>query len=778
MWSQSSHSDSESQPVRRWFQDTYTKEYLAHPTQPAFLRSTMSFHSPAKASARSLSRNSQESPRRRLHSLSPRYLSPIVSQAGGPFEEEFVMGCSVCGTKAIEDAAWTYHRSPPKIRPSHQPELASVDGENSGAYARILSWKANSGKTLPLSESISTHEVRLLEGKLPAQSSPFPCSDPPSSGALLQTTLVKEVFPTPSVPLTPLNYLESGLIKDSVFHNSLAERYVKDEERIRVAVRRAEYANRVKGFTRVVEAVKWRGTGELEEDKDVEAAQLAASSPLYSEEGPKEGSRPGARMKSGETGKRGRESDSRGSGRSSEEGGRTENLELARRKLEEIKQTVRQRREERKSKEATFSPTKPAQSSALPAEDRTQDSEEEQTPPHPVMTPAELPPSFEEGDSLQSFEVAPVEQLLQVTQTSSFPTVIEPAPHISESKRYFEEEKGTPMKADAVEVLGSGELDSASSEESEVREPRPFAGSITYPTTAQPAVFSSETSRKEAIEKREKDIKSPLRSGKETHSSGNPAFVSFKDHGSDKSLSSEGPEIFESEEYCQQGSTHSHQFEETSQSRCRELSVEETSHFAVGTGVLGPRKSDQTHIESESADLRRQSRPSHSPLSLPVQIARTSGEDTTERVEGDRRAGMSSSRLTAEATTERQRGQSAWEEENSLKGSYRGESTESVRVRVLPKQQERRKVAAVAPAKVSQVAAFHQLQWDSVLRIQRAYRRYVLRVRNNKACQTEGQDYARLQELLSLLSDPSILAGLKLLGGFVSYLQGHGLRSL
>lgn len=741
MWSQSSHSDSESQPVRRWFQDTYAKDYLAHPSQPAFLRSTMSFHSPAKASVRSLSRNSQESPRRRLHSLSPRYLSPIVSHSGGPFEEEFVMGCSVCGTRAIEDAAWTHHGSPPRIRPSHRPELASVDGENSGAYARILNWKANSGRTLPLSESISTHEVRLFEGKLPAQSSPFPCSDPPSSDALFQTTLVKEVFPTPSVPLTPLNYQESSLIKDSVFHNSLAERYVKDEERMRVAVRRAEYANRVKGFTRVVEAVKLRGAGEFEEDKDVEAAQLAGSSPLYSEEGLQEGVRPGARLKSGEAEKRGRDS-----GRTVEEGGRTENLELARRKLEAIKQTVRQRREERKSKEAGLSPTKPAKS---PVPQTAEDSEEEQTPPHPVMTPAELPPSFE-----QSFEAAPIEQP-PVTQTIlSFSTATALIPHISEAKREAEEEKGTAAKA--TEVLGAGELDSADSEESEVRE---FAGSRKDPTSAQSAVYSS--SRKETIDWREEAFASPLPS--RTEASARPALASPKVRRNEKSPSS--IEVLESEDFGRQGLVHSHQLlgeVDTSQSRSRELSAE--------TGTIGPSrvtKSDKEHLESESVELRRESKPAYSPLSLPVQIARMSGEDTTERVEG-----LSSSRLTAEATTERQRrGQ-----EEKTGGAYH--STQSAHVRVLSKQQDRRKVAAVAPAKVSQVAAFHRLQWESALRIQRGYRRYVLRVHNNKACQTEGHACACMQELLSLLRDPSILAGLRLLGGFASYLQAQGLRSL
>jgi len=365
------------------------------------------------------------------------------------------------------------------------------------------------------------------------------------------------------------------------------------------------------------------------------------------------------------------------------------------------------------------------------------------------MTPAELPPTFE-----QSFEAAPIEQ-----PPVSFSTATALIPHISEAKREAEEEKGTAVKA--TEVLGAGELDSADSEESEVREPRQFAGSRKDPTSAQSAVYSS--SRKETIDWREEAFASPLPS--RTEASAKPALTSPKVRRNEKSPSS--MEVLESEDFGRQGLVHSHQLlgeVDTSQSRSRELSAE--------TGTIGPSrvtKSDKEHLESESVELRRESKPAYSPLSLPVQIARMSGEDTTERVEG-----LSSSRLTAEATTERQR-RGQWEEERTG-GTYH--STQSAHVRVLSKQQDRRKVAAVAPAKVSQVAAFHRLQWESALRIQRGYRRYVLRVHNNKACQTEGHACACMQELLSLLRDPSILAGLRLLGGFASYLQAHGLRSL
>lgn len=748
-----------------------------------------------------------------MHSLSPRYLSPIVSHSGGPFEEEFVMGCSVCGTRAIEEAAWTYHKSPPRIRPSNRPELTSVDEKNSGAYAKILSWKAQNCKTGPLSESISTHEVKLLEGKLPAQSSPFPSTFQTSSGSLVQTTLVKEVFPTPSVPLTPLNYLESGLIKDSVFHNSLAERYVKDEERMRVSVRRAEYANRVKGFTRVVEAVKVRG--EFEEDKGVEAALQAGEDPLYSEEDYKEESRPGARMKPGDmAGKRGRGSD-RSHG-VSEEGSRADNVELARRKLEAIKQTVRQRREERKSKEASLSPAKPTKPlPLLSTEDlgeQGEESEEEETPPHPVMTPAVLRPSFDEGESLQPYETtATTEKIPHVSQSLEvpcLPTRFEPQPTVppslpsprqeSEPLADISERSGrfAVESRRSDDVLGSGDF---RHEDNPSRTPKQLSESTKPPNLSEVSAGGT-TLGKGTIGKQEEDSFSrPTKS----FSSFDPAFPNPQDRRSDQRFTPE-----QDAQHTENEGDHRHSLAEaddhsrrllfgvgaeTSESKFREMPSEAITSLIIDQPAGLPfRKSDQTPMETHTHSnfpgtrTNQQPRPPYSPLSLPIHIARTSGEDTTERLEGERfagtKAGLSSSRLTAEVTTERHRSR-----EGDLRAgeSYSLETTGEKHVRVLPKQQERRKVATakVAAAQVSQVASFHRLQWESVVRIQRAYRRYVIRARNNKACQTECLDYARLQvnttqELLTLLGDPSILSGLRLLGGFVTYLQSHGLHSL
>ena len=51
----------------------------------------------------------------------------------------------------------------------------------------------------------------------------------------------------------PLKLGETRRLKESLFHNSLAEKYMKEEARLRVDTRRAEYASRV------VEATKLKG---------------------------------------------------------------------------------------------------------------------------------------------------------------------------------------------------------------------------------------------------------------------------------------------------------------------------------------------------------------------------------------------------------------------------------------------------------------------------------------------------------------------------------------
>ena len=651
MWSDTSHSDGE-QPVRRWFRDTYVREFLTHPKHASFMRSTMSFHSPLKTGARSLSRTDpQDSPRRNLRasSLSPRYLSPTVSRLGGPFEDEYVMGCSVCGTKAIEEAVWTNHKSPPRIRPSHHPELTSADGENSGAYAQILNWK---GHTKLPSKSLSTHEVRLLEGKLPPKPSPFPVSPSSIDHPVGQSILIKEVFPQPSVPLTSLNYEESGLMKDSVYRNSLAERYVKEEERLRVAVRRAEYSNRVKGFTRIVEATTLRGEegGNGEEGRVVEAGERASSS--------------------------------------GSEAHRVENLELARKKLEEIKHTVRMRREERKSKEASLSPPKPSKPHIPPPDE----SDEEEAPPQPIMLPAELPPDFHDEFSPRHFEPPATSQHLPpdlpefIDQESTIPVVT------------------TEMQSSTLQFGGLG-LD------------RKRVG-----TEWKEEMESEEEGRRGMSEKEElteKEYKSEHRKAILR-----PVESSEITEKSEKIITSQTPPIpsemkktsFLSEESkIRSYESIPSQLDETSRSRKEEIRGKSEQ---PGGGL----EAVQSYIETLNSRTMASSG-NETRVTGGRGTAADSRWETTERVEI---SGSTSSR--ADALTDRQ--------VHMKPDGHR---------RVLPKTETRKKVASARVAHVSEVSSFHRLQWLAAVRIQRAYKRHRTHSQNTKYVQTEGHDCERIQ---------------------------------
>lgn len=248
--------------IRDWFRSNYSRKFLKHSLSSSFDSRSMSYCSPPRSPNKL--RDVTLSPRKTLerhHSNSPRYLSPIANYLDLSFSEVYQTGCSACGTKAIDDICNTYNDSPPRLRSSHKHSVSEIDDDNSGAYAKILKKSRRlrqEGEEAKVGERIL--EVKYIETSTfpkdyDAADEDFEYEDEVGSvaGSEIQTTIVKEIVPPPLVGLTPLNHDESIMLKEAFYSNSLAEKAVKDEERRRVATRRAEYSNRGKGISRVVE---------------------------------------------------------------------------------------------------------------------------------------------------------------------------------------------------------------------------------------------------------------------------------------------------------------------------------------------------------------------------------------------------------------------------------------------------------------------------------------------------------------------------------------------
>jgi hypothetical protein len=167
--------------------------------------------------------------------------------------------------------------------------VSEITDDNSGAYAKIIKKtrrlkkegeEAKSGERVLKSRVI---ETSTLPKHYDSSCDDFVYQDEVGSvaGSEIQTTVLKEVVPPPLVGLTPLNYEETLMLKEAFFTNTLAEKAVRDEERRRVATRRAEYTNRGKGVTRVVELTTHLSAA----DKTKEAAAKAVSALTDVEQG-------------------------------------------------------------------------------------------------------------------------------------------------------------------------------------------------------------------------------------------------------------------------------------------------------------------------------------------------------------------------------------------------------------------------------------------------------------------------------------------------------------
>lgn len=178
---------------------------------------------------------SLSSPRHHRTHSSPSYMSPTRSQLG-PSNEEFVIGCSVCGTRAIEETCYADH-----------PQFTnSVDDPNSGAYARIIAYYEkplenyvqSSTELKSILKSFNDNEAeRQFEAVVEAK----------EGSPVVKKIVYKEFSPPSKNPLTPLNHKDKQMVKECFYSNPLAEKYVKEEERKIVASRRSEYQQRSNG---------------------------------------------------------------------------------------------------------------------------------------------------------------------------------------------------------------------------------------------------------------------------------------------------------------------------------------------------------------------------------------------------------------------------------------------------------------------------------------------------------------------------------------------------
>lgn len=175
------------------------------------------------------------SPRHHRTRSSPSYMSPTRTQMLKS-EEEFVIGCSVCGSRAIEETCF-----------AENPNYSnSIDDPNSGAYARLIAYYEK-----PLEELEKSYtELKSTTSAMPDYDyeKPFDVAlESKQDSPVVKQIIYKEFSPPGKTPLTPLNYREKQLIKECFYSNPTAAKFVKEEERKIVASRRNEYMNRSSG---------------------------------------------------------------------------------------------------------------------------------------------------------------------------------------------------------------------------------------------------------------------------------------------------------------------------------------------------------------------------------------------------------------------------------------------------------------------------------------------------------------------------------------------------
>ena len=205
-------------PPRKNLTSWFNKKFLQ------FAQSSVSSMNPSLCSPRHY----------RTHS-SPTYMSPTRSQMEKP-EEDFVIGCSVCGTRAIEETCF-----------AENPHYGNtIDDPNSGAYARIVAYYEKPLENL----TKSSVELKSTTNAHPDYEidRPFEVTiESKQDSPVVKKIIYKEFSPPGKTPLTPLNYDQKHLVKECFFSNPTAAKFVKEEERKIVVSRRTEYMHRSSG---------------------------------------------------------------------------------------------------------------------------------------------------------------------------------------------------------------------------------------------------------------------------------------------------------------------------------------------------------------------------------------------------------------------------------------------------------------------------------------------------------------------------------------------------
>ena len=239
--------------MERWFKRNYLGKHMQAPLSLSLDRC-------------SLSMQSYEAHPRDSLSLSPRYQSPTISSSRIHDRSESPIGCSVCGPHSLPVVKDTVPDSPPRILPHNKPVISHSSLPDSAAFARIVKTEVRDagGESVDsmMSDALKIVDWKVLETTekqdMPAmRMAEFNLSQC-ESATRIQTTVLEEVCPAPPLALTPINFQEARAVKSSLLYNQTAKQFVREEERKRVSIRRAEYANRTKGFVRTVQCTSRR----------------------------------------------------------------------------------------------------------------------------------------------------------------------------------------------------------------------------------------------------------------------------------------------------------------------------------------------------------------------------------------------------------------------------------------------------------------------------------------------------------------------------------------
>jgi len=251
--------------VERWFKRDYLGKHMQAPLTLSLDRC-------------SLSVQSYEVHPRDSFSLSPRYQSPTVSSSRIHDRSESPIGCSVCGPHSLPVVKSSVPDSPPRILPHNKPVISHSSLPDSAAFARIVRTDVREagGESVDsvMSDALKIVDWKVLETAERQEMPEIPMAEfnlsQCESATRIQTTVLEEVCPAPPLALTPMNFQEARAVKSSLLYNKAAKQFVHEDERKRVSIRRAEYANRTKGFVRTVQCTSRRSTKPMSSQDSLE----------------------------------------------------------------------------------------------------------------------------------------------------------------------------------------------------------------------------------------------------------------------------------------------------------------------------------------------------------------------------------------------------------------------------------------------------------------------------------------------------------------------------